>query len=119
MYSVEKLYLAPLVGSIRCSGPEQVIEFVTFNSFKTNNKYRGHYQVTSADGRTVAHDHFDWKAHCRPTSVLADVPEAAQVCSEATGGCTLTVANKAGDEVTKYFSCQTPDVWELGVRDRG
>ena len=122
MYSVERLYNAPIISSVSCT--EGSLSFTTFNNFKTSSQYGGTYAVETAprqtrfggattmaiplapagkdvDYRTSAVE-FNFRPHWRPKEITVDLILEADECSD---GCTLSVTNALDETSTASFTC--------------
>jgi hypothetical protein len=103
MYSVERIYEAPIVASAECSADSSMMRVLTFNNFKTSNSYQGHYKVVSLlDGQTIADGEFLFEAHWRPTYLNATIKGVRDLCSS---GCQVVIWNKLKDTTSASFVC--------------
>ena len=103
MYSVERIYEAPIVASAECLADSSMMSVLTFNNFKTSNSYQGHYKVVSLlDGQPIADGEFLFEAHWRPTYLNVTIKGVRDLCSS---GCQVVISNKLKDTTSASFVC--------------
>lgn len=103
MYSVERVYEAPIVASAECSVDSSTMSVLTFNNFKTSNTYQAYYKVISLlDGQPVADGEFVFEAHWRPTYLNVTIEGVRDLCSS---GCQVVISNKIKDSTSANFVC--------------